>query len=221
MFLFSISRNQWRTALCRSEWVFTRYCLEVKFQITNFNRITHRRISVSTHFKQVECNWHDPVTSRNSPSARTITWKALISSRRPGRYLTMEVHFKEGVESQIQIETSAFILNTASYNAGRSGCAITSRPVLHLAKRLHHFDRFFLANQLLNVGVIHTHEDIVLLEAVSHDHFWSGKSSRTFSSPIVNLPCVSLFAWENSSSFRMASLSSTFLAKRTFPLVYS
>lgn len=43
----------------------------------------------------------------------------------------------------------------------------------------------------------------------------------TFSSPIVNLPCVSVLLSVNDESFRMASVWSTELEKATFDFVYS
>jgi len=43
----------------------------------------------------------------------------------------------------------------------------SSGPILHRAKCFHNFDWLLLAGQLLNVGVVHTHEDVMLLSMVS------------------------------------------------------
>jgi len=43
----------------------------------------------------------------------------------------------------------------------------------------------------------------------------------TFSSPMVNLPCVCLFEFANDSSFFTASDCRTLMPNLTLPLVYS
>ena len=46
-------------------------------------------------------------------------------------------------------------------------------------------------------------------------------SEPTFSSPMVNFPCVCLFEFANASSFLIGSLCATLTAKLTLPFVYS
>ena len=90
--------------------------------------------------------------------------------------------------------------------------------VLHLSQRCHHLNRVCFAGLLLDLGVlpvlawffislgstyIDTHEHIMKLHMVRL--VCRTRDRHTFSSPIVNLPCVSLFSFANASSFLIGS----------------
>ena len=99
--------------------------------------------------------------------------------------------------------------------------------ILHLAQLGHHVYRIVLSNSLLDSRVVHHHKHVVLLCAsVSHQHADAvrgigGRRRETFSSPIVNLPWVSLLASQYCSRLRIGSVSSTLRANRALLLVYS
>jgi hypothetical protein len=93
------------------------------------------------------------------------------------------------------------------------------RVVFHLPQSSHDVDWVRLSSNLLELWVIDTHKDIMFL--IASDRAEQAKNALTFSSPMVNLPCVSLFACEYSSSRLIASLLRTVFANLTFPLVYS
>lgn len=74
------------------------------------------------------------------------------------------------------------------------------------------------------MNYLDSHEHVVFLLELQLARCSDGLGKRgcpTFSSPIVNLPCVSSLLSANAWSFLMASLCCTEMANLTLDLVYS
>jgi hypothetical protein len=97
--------------------------------------------------------------------------------------------------------------------------------VLRLPQRRHDIHSVALARELLHGRVVEAHEHIVLLpksiSTIPQNKGQFSKRDRTFSSPIVNFPCVCLLLVANDSSFLIGSLWFTLMPNLTLPLVYS
>jgi hypothetical protein len=96
--------------------------------------------------------------------------------------------------------------------------------VLHLSQLRHYRHGIRLARGFLHRGIRDAHEDVVFLEGRALAFGAKKRSlqdSVTFSSPIVNLPCVSRLLSAYCWSVFTASVGATFTRNLQLPFVYS